>query len=131
MHKKIQTLIGREINTKYVTEFAERGPHTSNLEGHNLAIKRHTMLKLCPVIKPCWCFLLIEYQVDSFYQSEVMNCHSWKIGCVWQTPFCKSSHNYCAKKCSWLLNLNNCSIRETLRSGGTRSCIRSRFCLIY
>ena len=30
---------------------------------------------------------------NTFSQSDVMMFQNWEIGCVWKTPFCKSSHN--------------------------------------
>ena len=32
------------------------------------------------------------YEFNSLYRWKVMNCQSTKIGCMWKTSFCKSSH---------------------------------------
>ena len=79
-----------------VTGFVKRGlPHTSNsitLEDRNMVFERHTKLKLSPNSDLCWLFPLIKFQVNSFNQSEVMNCQNWWVGCVWKTLFRKSVH---------------------------------------
>ena len=66
-----------------VTGFAKRG----HMEDHNFVVKWHIKLKLSPAINLCWYFLLTDFQVDSFYQSDIANRQSWWIGCVWRPLF--------------------------------------------
>jgi len=71
-------------------------PHTSNymnLEDCIFHFKAHTNLKfsISTCINLCWYSLLPR---NGCFQSEVINCQSWQIGCVWKTSFRKSSHIY-------------------------------------
>ena len=53
--------------------------YSINVEGHNLVNIRDMKLKLFPTIMPCWCLLLIMFQVNSLYESEVIIVNIGKL----------------------------------------------------
>ena len=68
------------VITVYVTGFAKRGlPHTSNsmnLEDCNFVFKKDANLKFSLSIKLCWSPTMTQFQVNNFFQSQVMNRQS-------------------------------------------------------
>ena len=63
----------------FVTGFAKRGlPHTSssmNLEKHNLVFNKGKDVEFPPSTR-LYLTILTKFQVNSIFQSQVMNCQS-------------------------------------------------------
>ena len=86
------------VTRLYVTGFAKRGLiHTSNFSNltlHNSAFVRHTALKFSRRTVLSLPLHDRKFQSNSLLKNEVIPLQSHTIGCVYKTPFRKSSHIY-------------------------------------
>ena len=84
------------MHCTYVTGFAKRGlPRTSNfvyLKDCNFLLMNGMNLKFSHNVLLCFIMFYTKFQFNISLRWKVMNCQTLKIGCVWKTPFRKSSH---------------------------------------